>query len=185
MYIIGMSYEDLMAKFKVLEELATMQVRVGWIDGNGTARKAYENMVSRKKTGKPTPSLKAPVSNALIARTLNYGREAGVTAEGRRYPEIPARPFMTVAMEKFEKERERILARYVPKVVSGKMTVRQLATAIGSFYKDKVTEAIRDSEKYQGLSEKTLAARRHNGRPSAVPLIDTHQLIDSVSFEVK
>lgn len=185
MYIVCMSFEDLMAKFKVLEELANKQVRVGWIDGNGTARKAYDNMVSRKKTGNPTPSLKAPVSNALIARTLNYGREAGVTAEGRHYPEIPARPFMTVANEGFEKIKDRILKRYVPMVISGKMTVDQLANEFGKWYMDEVTKAIRDSSKYQVLSEKTLEARRHHGRPSSVPLIDTHQLIDSVSFEVK
>lgn len=178
-------FEELLNRYRNLVRLAEKTVRIGWIDGNGTARKALQNLKKRKRTGNPTPSIKAPVSNALIARTLNYGREEGVTAEGRHYPKIVARPFMTYAREGFDRIKFRILARYVPRILSGKMTVDQLADAFGKFYMDEVTRAIRDSEKYQGISEKTLMARRHHGNSSAIPLIDTHQLIDSVSFEVK
>lgn len=180
-----MDYEDLLAKYNVVDALENMTVRVGWVDGNGSARKAYENMQTRKKTGKPTKSLGIQPSNALIARTLNYGREPGSTANGRAYGRIIARPFMTYAKERFEKQKEKILAKYVPMVISGKMAVYQLAEAIGAFYKDAVTEAIRDSSKYPAVSERTLRARRRHGSSSSVPLIDTHQLIDSVSFEVK
>ena len=44
---------------------------------------------------------------------------------------------------------------------------------------------MRDSEKYEPLRDATVQARIRQGRPSATPLIDTHQLIDSVTFEVK
>ncbi|SHL03785.1 hypothetical protein [Fibrobacter sp. UWH4] len=177
--------EELVEKFKALEDLAKKKILVGWIDGNNTARIAYENLQSRKKTGKATPAIKAPASNALIARTLNYGRQEGTTAEGRHYPEIVARPFMKYAEENFRKIYKRILARNVPLVLAGKMDVDTLANAIGTFYRDEVTRAIRDSSKYPAVSEKTLKARRRHGSTSAVPLIDTHQLVDSVSFEVR
>lgn len=167
------------------EAVDSSEVLVGWIDRNGSARKAYENMQTRQRTGKPTPSLKIPPSNALIARTLNYGRLEGVTAEGRHYPEIPARPFMDVARENFDKVKDRIFRRYIPQLIAGTMSVDQFLAAIGSFYMDQVKVAMRDSSKYQELSQKTKDARRHRGNGDPIPLIDTHQLIDSVSFEVK
>lgn len=167
------------------EAIGSSKVLVGWIDKNGSARKAYKNLQLRKKTGQPTPALGIEPSNALIARTLNYGRLEGVTAEGRHYPEIPARPFMTFAKEGFDKVKGRIFASYMPFVLSGKMSVDQFLAAIGKLYADEVTKAMRDSDKYHILSDRTIAARRYRGNGSPVPLIDTHQLIDSVSFEVK
>lgn len=178
-------YEQLISRFNKLAELEKKEVLVGWIDGNNTARIAYENLQTRKKTGKPTKSIGKPASNALIARTLNYGREAGSTANGKSYPKIHARPFMTYAKENFEKLREKILARNVPLVMEGKMTAEQFAKFIGKAYADEITRAIRDSSKYPPLSASTLKARRRHGSTSSVPLIDTHQLVDSVSFEVK
>lgn len=178
-------YEQLIAKFSKLAELEQRRVLVGWIDGNNTARIAYENLQSGKKTGKPTQSTGMPASNALIARTLNYGRQEGTTANGRHYPEIVARPFMKYAEEGFNRIRAGILARNIPLILSGKMTIEQFLKFVGKAYADEVTRAIRDSSKYPSVSEKTLAARRRRGSTSAVPLIDTHQLVDSVSFEVR
>lgn len=179
------NYEQLLSRFRKLAELESKQIRVGWIDGNNTARKAYENLQKRKKTGKPTKAIKAPASNALIARTLNYGRKEGTTAEGRSYPEIVARPFMKFAEENFRKIYGRILSRYTPLVLSGRLNPEKLAEIIAIAYRDEITKAIRDSSKYPSPSAKTLKARRRHGSMSAVPLIDTHQLVDSVSFEVK
>lgn len=179
-------YEKLIDRFRNIAELEQHKVLVGWIDGNNTARVAYENLQSgKKKSKKATASTSMPPSNALIARTLNYGRQPGQTATGRKYPEIPARPFMKFAKEGFEKLRDKIIARNVPLLLSGKMTCDQFLKFIGKAYADEVTMAIRDSSKYPPVSEATLRARRRHGSSSAVPLIDTHQLVDSVSFEVK
>lgn len=178
-------YERLISKFRKLAELERFTVLVGWIDGNNTARIAYENLQSVKKSGKPAKSPGLPPSNALIARTLNYGRLAGTTAQGRKYPEIPARPFMKFAKEGFDAIREKIIARNVPLVLAGKMSVERFAKFIGAAYKDEVTRAIRDSSRYPSPSDATIKARRRHGSSSSVPLIDTHQLVDSVSFEVK
>ena len=96
-----------------------------------------------------------------------------------------ARPFMKYAEEGFNKIRKRILARNIPLILSGKMTPEEFLKFIGKAYMDEVTRAIHDSSKYPSVSEKTIKARRRHGSTSAVPLIDTHQLVDSVSFEVR
>ena len=65
------------------------------------------------------------------------------------------------------------------------MTVQTMCEELGMRLKDCITLAMRDSEKYEPLRDATVQARIRQGRPSATPLIDTHQLIDSVTFEVK
>ena len=179
------TFEELRKRFDALKKLNEKTVLSGWIDGNGTARKAKENLDYRKKTGKLTPALKQPASNSLIARTLNYGRKAGVTAEGVPYSEIPARPFLRFAMERFRALMPKIEQAYLPRIMAGEMTVEAMCDELGLRLKDCITLAMRDSAKYEGLHDATLKARIRRGRPSTVPLIDTHQLIDSVTFEVK
>lgn len=179
------TFEELHRKFDALKRINERKILSGWIDGNGTARKAKENLDYRKKTGNLTPSLKQPASNALIARTLNYGRKAGVTAEGVHYCEIPARPFLRFAMERYRAMMPKIEQKYIPLVLAGRMSVETLCLELANRLKDCITEAMRDSMKYEPLHDATIDARIRAGRPSAVPLIDTHQLIDSVSLEVK
>lgn len=179
------TFEELKKKFETLNNLSEKTIISGWIDGNGTARKAKENLVYRNKTGKLTPSLKAPASNALIARTLNYGRKEGTTAEGVHYPEIPKRPFLRIAMEKYRALAPKIEQKYIPRIISGQASIEMLCLELGNRLKDCITQAMRESDKYEPLHESTLEARRKQGRPSSIPLIDTHQLIDSVSLEIK
>lgn len=160
--------------------LQTLKFNVGWVDGNKTADQAYQQL-RRKKTGKNQPSLKKPVSLALIGRTLNYGREPGITAEGVKYGRIPARPFMKVAVEIAAKKFPRILQRYVPMLTSGMMTRESFKTYVGERLRDCVVEAMRKSEAYTPLAQSTIRQRRKH---SNVPLIDTGELLNSVSFEV-
>lgn len=91
------------------------ELAVGWPDGNRTAvyysRQKSENY--RKGGGKSVPAGK-PVSLAMVARTLNYGREAGCTVSGHRYPAIPPRPFMDLASANFAKKADAILRRLLP-----------------------------------------------------------------------
>lgn len=170
----------IVAKIKELEAaFGSACVVVGWIDGNGTAQTAYAHLQAKAATGDDQPALGKPVSVALIARTLNFGREPGVTAEGRRYGRIPARPFMTFAAEIWEKEFPKILKRYIPEVLSGRMTADGLFTVIGERARNAVQKAIREG-KYAPLSPKTIAAKG-----SSVPLIDTGRMVDSVTFEIR
>lgn len=166
----------------IIDRLSRLEVAVGWIDGNGTARQAKANLDYRNATGGLTPSLGAPVSQALIARTLNYGREAGMTLGGRKYPAIPARPFMDVAKEKFGAVYPRLLKACLPRVLSGAMGVEEFGKLVAVRVKDSVVEAIRDSGRYAPLSPATLKNRRHGGD---TPLVDTGAMVNSVTFEVR
>lgn len=165
-----------------IDWLQTLRFNVGWVDGNKTADQAYQNLRMKKKTCKNQPSLKKPVSLALIGRTLNYGREPGVTAEGVRYGRIPARPFMKVAVENAAKIFPKILQRSVPMLMSGMMTRESFKTYVGQRLRDCVVDAMRTSEAYTPLAQSTIRQRRKH---SNVPLIDTGELLNSVSFEVK
>lgn len=164
---------------ETLRRLERLEISVGWIDGNGSASVALGNLLFRRATGKATPASRLPATQALIARTLNYGRESGVTAEGRRYPAIPARPFMSVAREIFARKFQKIRAKLLPRVLSGKMTVEAFAEQVAIRMKDAVVEAIRTGT-YAPLSPATVARKG-----SAVPLIDTGATVNSVTFEVR
>lgn len=166
--------------------LKKCSVAVGWVDGNKTAEEAYQHLLEKKATGEDQPSLKRPVSLALIARTLNYGREPGTTAEGVHYGRIPARPFMAIAEAKFKGETlPKICRAYLADVVNGKMSQDQFLEMVGSYAVGAVREAMSDKEYWisqgLGLAESTLANRRHGGDQ---PLVDTGTLRASVSFQV-
>lgn len=164
---------------EIEDALASSTVAVGWIDGNGTAQVAYAHLQSKKETGLDQPSVGAPVSLALIARTLNYGREEGTTAGGVHYPRIPARPFMTFAAEIWDRESPKILKAYFPKVLSGRMSVDMLLKYVGERAREAVQKAIREGE-YAPLAASTVARKG-----SSVPLIDTGRLVNSVTFEIR
>lgn len=164
---------------ETLRRLERIEISVGWIDGNGSASVALGNLLFRRATGEATPASRLPATQALIARTLNYGREAGVTAEGRRYPAIPARPFMSVAREIFARKFPKIRAKLLPRVLSGRMSVEAFAEQVAIRMKDAVVEAIRTGT-YAPLSPATVARKG-----SAVPLIDTGATVNSVTFEVR
>lgn len=177
---LDLSKMPVMGKIKELDDaLSSSVIAVGWIDGNGTARKAYANLMKKMKTGKDQKALGKPASIALIARTLNYGRLAGTTAEGRKYPEIPARPFMKFAAEIFERVFPKEMRRVMPMYLSGTLSVDGVLKSIGERAKESVQEAIRTGD-YAPLSERTIAAKG-----SSTPLIDTGKMVESVSFEIR
>lgn len=164
-----------------LRDLAAGKLLIGWPDGNKTAVYATENRAYRKRTGNRTPSIKKPVSLALIGRTLNYGREPGVTLEGHAYGPIPARPFMALATENLKKEMPKILKRYLPRLLSGRISYQNFMVIMGRRGVEHLQKAMREGN-WTPLSPRTIANRRHGGD---VPLIDTHTLIDNISFEIK
>ncbi len=163
-----------------LDKLGRMTLRVGWPDGNLTAEQAYRSLQRKKATGRDQPSLGRPVSLALIARTLNYGREPGRTLGGVAYGRIPPRPFMELAKELFGKKAGEILAEFLPDVLSGRMTERMFMERLGAVAAGEVKRAMTDG-KWAPLAPSTLAKRRHGG---SAPLVDTGTLSSSVSFEI-
>lgn len=159
--------------------MGSSTIVVGWIDGNGSAETAYAHLQAKNSTGENQPAVGKPASRALIARTLNYGRQAGTTAEGRSYPEIPARPFMDFAKEIFDRVFPKLMRRYMPGYLAGVVSVDDFLAVIGSRAKAAVQEAITNGD-YAPLSPKTIAAKG-----SSVPLIDTGTMLRTVTFEIR
>lgn len=164
-----------------IEELGQIRVKAGWVDGNLTASEAYAHLQAKKKTGMNQPALNRPVSLALIARTLNYGREAGETLGGTRYPAIPARPFMDLAERNFRKKLPRMMKAWLPALLSGKMTRREFEERLGSYMVGEIRTAMTEGQ-WAPLSAYTLKNRRHGG---SRPLVDTGTLRASVSYEAE
>ena len=154
-------------------------VVAGWIDGNGSAVTAYAHLQAKRATGNDQPAVGRPASLALIARTLNYGREPGQTLGGRKYGRIPARPFMAFAAEIWAREYPRILKAYVPRVLNGTMSVDAFLAAMGERTRDAIKKAI-ETGTYAPLSPKTVARKG-----SSKPLVDTGRLLNSVTFEIR
>ena len=67
-----------------LKSLQSKRVMVGWASGV-------------MHPGNPGEQ---PVSMATVARVVNYGRPAGIGKNGKPYPAIPARPFMSLAFDR-------------------------------------------------------------------------------------
>lgn len=171
-----------------MSQLGKKTAVAGWVDGNGSADAAFHDMLLRKATGELSPSLKVPPSYALIARTLCYGREPGQTLEGKKFGAIPPRNFFKVAMDLFEQKKAPFLKFHMTRVLRGQESVETFYKALGDQLQNCITEAMRDSDKYQALSPATLRARRKRKvqpNESAIPLIDTGRLINSLSMEIR
>lgn len=164
-----------------LKKIARASVVAGWVDGNKTAAEAYAHLQAKQATGKNQPALTKPVSLALIARTLNYGRLAGQTLGGTKYPAIPARPFMEFAKKELSPKLPKILKKHLPRLIRGEISEKQFYEVIGSYMAGAIKEAMTNGA-WVPLSQTTLKLRRHGGNK---PLIDTGTLRASVSFEVR
>lgn len=177
---MGQAELPVMKKVKELEDaLSSSVIVVGWIDGNNTLQTARSNMRFREMTGRRTNAIAKEPSLALIAATLNYGRQAGETLSGHKYPEIPARPFMKFAMEIWEREFPKVLGRIMPSYLGGSITVDGVLKELGERAKNAVQKAIREGD-YAPLSPRTVAAKG-----SSTPLIDTGRMVNSVTFEIR
>ena len=159
--------------------LSSSVIVVGWIDGNDTLQTARSNLRYREITGRRTNALAKEPSLAMIAATLNYGRQAGETLSGHKYPEIPARPFMKFAMEIWDREFPKILGRLTPAYLRGTYSVDDVLKTLGERAKNAVQKAIREGD-YAPLSPRTVAAKG-----SSTPLIDTGRMVNSVTFEIR
>lgn len=138
----------------VMAALNGSHVLVGFPQGDPKAQRAEGTM-----------------SNASLAALHNYGS-----------PEqhIPARPFMTEAMESGENKRKvRILMLGgLRRMVVGRETLRGMLGKAGEFMVGAIKDSIRDGN-WALNKPRTIAAKG-----SSRPLIDTAQMMNSVSAKV-
>lgn len=158
-----------------LEYLNSHTVKVGWVDPT--------------EMHKPANPKEQPRSMAMVARTLNYGREAGTTSNGKRYPAIPARPFMDLTFRKNRRKLEETVNGLYSMLANGKTTGKKLVTIAAEFWMGKIRDTMDNSAQFIALSPATIAARKRRNRSlrsisADKPLIDTGALKESIDFEV-
>lgn len=157
--------ERIRAQKRAAHRLDRTTVDVGWIDGAMT----LDNR---------TPF-------AVIARTLCYGREEGVTSKGWKYPAIPARNFMK-AYEKFGYEKaalptaSRCLADIFRNGSEFKADMAKQLAPFGAKAEGQLKLAIL-KEHYKSNAWSTVAswARRHSGTSSNLTRNDKKELVDT------
>ncbi|HCM61775.1 MAG TPA: hypothetical protein DIT05_04400 [Morganella sp. (in: Bacteria)] len=109
-------------------------------------------------------------------------QELGYPAGG-----IPPRPFMRPAMTEHRQEYGQLIGRAVKAAVNGKITVTNGLTQIGAKAAGDVQMAIK-SVTTPPLNDATIAvrSRRHSkGKSTNKPLVDSGQMLQSVTFAVE
>lgn len=174
---------------RAARKLQEMRVQSGWIDGTRT-------------TGSNTPF-------AVIARTLNYGREPLVTRKGWTAPEIPARNFMKQCTDKFSSPALAEASKALSLVFRSGMEYRAdigralqpvaerlsgcLKTAIvrGEYRKNARATILPWAKRHANSSKAMRQANRLKGeaRVQALsankqPLVDTGELVQAVKGRV-
>lgn len=162
-----------------LVNLSKTVISVGWVDGSKAHQKALSSLNAKNKKGEA--KFKHDTSLALIAATLNYGRDAKSGKGG--YPAIPARPFMDVLVNDHSDKIRNIFSLCMNDLVTGKITLQAAKDKIGVVALGQLRVAMGDSSKYEKLSPATL--RRRVNKEGAKPLIDTGTLRNSSDYFIK
>ena len=169
--------ERIRAQKRAAHRLDRTTVDVGWIDGAMT----LDN--------------KTPF--AVIARTLCYGREEGMTSKGWKYPAIPARNFVK-AYEKFGYEKKalpvasRCLADIFRNGSEYKADMAKQLAPFGAKAEGQLKLAIL-KEDYAKNSPATIAswAKRHQGTKKGFgagnkkELVDTGAMVEHITYGVE
>ncbi len=173
---------------RTARRLERTSVRAGWIDGS--------------KTVSGTPF-------AVIARALCYGREAGTTRKGWKYPAIPARNFVRGYNNDFSKATEREAGRALQLVFAKgaeyQADLTLLLSGIGSRAAGGLRQAIVHDRYKQNARSTVLAwAKRHSGSTRQMraanklqgdqrflafagmkkELVDTGAMVDHITYDV-
>jgi hypothetical protein len=160
---------------EAMAQLSRKKITVGWIDPEAK----HKDPVSGKQT----------ISLGKIARVLSTGWEAGVGADGREYPRLPARDFFSVARKLYSKKLNVIVKKAMKTVAKQKQTADEACEMLAVYWEGKVQAAMRKSGEYEKLAESTIAARSNTHRTVPAenletPLIDAGVLIASITHKV-
>lgn len=140
-----------------LEELAALQVNVGFNDNSKTYKvkaKGKQNKVDG-------------VSVAQVAAWNEFGTEHS-----------PSRPFMRQTLKDQREEITKFARNRAKGVVNGSMSAKMALNGIGSYVKGRIQAEIRDGE-FEPNAPSTVA---HKG--SSKPLIDTGRMRKSIVYVI-
>lgn len=172
-------FNDLERLKKEFEYLQTHAVKVGILDdGSGKKRdraKAQRKLMKRKGLIKKGGTGKKSESKGKGATILEYAifNEYGTSR-------IPKRPFfrLSVGTQKAQNEIKEYLNTQIENIISGELTGQGAYDNLGTFVVQKIKKTIM-SGNFAPNDAKTIKRKG-----SSTPLIDTHSLYNSISYEI-
>ena len=172
-------FNDLERLKKEFEYLQTHAVKVGILDdGSGKKRdraKAQRKLMKRKGLIKKGGTGKKSESKGKGATILEYAifNEYGTSR-------IPKRPFfrLSVGTKKAQNEIKEDLNTQIENIISGELTGQGAYDNLGVFVVQKIKKTIM-SGSFAPNDAKTIKRKG-----SSTPLIDTHSLYNSISYEI-
>lgn len=172
-------FNDLERLKKEFEYLQTHAVKVGILDdGSGKKRdraKAQRKLMKRKGIIKKGGTGKKSESKGKGATVLEYAifNEYGTSR-------IPKRPFfrLSVGTQKAQNEIKEYLNTQIENIISGELTGQGAYENLGTFVVQKIKKTIM-SGNFAPLDSKTIKRKG-----SSTPLVDTHSLYNSISYEI-
>lgn len=118
----------------------------------------------------------SPVNNAQLGFIHQFGSPA---------KNIPARPFLPEGVRDVQKPIAVALEDAARKTMAGKgASADQVLHKVGLIAQEGVKKRIKTGP-FVSLHPQTLAARRRKGRKGTKPLIDTAQLLNSITYVVR
>jgi len=92
---------------------------------------------------------------------------------------IPARPWLTEGVNEGVDKYQQVARNKVPRVMDGTMTIQTYYNLLGEIGKSEIQKYIRNGD-FTPLADSTIEAKG-----SSKPLIDTGQMRNAVTYEVK
>lgn len=176
------NFEDLERLQKELKYLQTHAVRVGVL-GNGSSKRRDQSKAKRKLM-KRKGLLKKGGSFVNRDKTRKKSKSALVEeyAIFNEYgtSRIPKRPFfrLSVGTQKAQNEIKEYLNTQIENIISGELTGQGAYENLGTFVVQKIKKTIM-SGNFAPNDAKTIKRKG-----SSTPLIDTHSLYNSISYEI-
>ena len=108
-----------------------------------------------------------------------------INEKGSPLQNIPARPWLVPGVESATKKIIGVLERSAKKAVVEKGAIEKGLNAAGIIAQSSVKNYIRKGENFKPLSDATLKSRKSKGFLGEKPLIETGQLINSVTYVIR
>lgn len=130
-------------------------------------------------TEETAPRMNEEITNAFIGDIQDHGNEAR---------SIPERPFLDAGIESIKYDIGLCMAQAIKSALSEKSffgrPYKRWLNKAGEIGAKGVQDFIKAGN-FESLKESTLAKRRARGNYSTAPLIDTGQLLGSITYDVR
>ena len=143
-----------------------------------TRKNVFVGVPKEDAPRKPKEGEKVHVNNATLAFIHTNGSPAD---------NIPARPFLVPGIEKGQEKNIKIMKKGMLRALTNRRAVDETLNAVGLNSQSAVKSYMRDSSNFAPLREKTIEARLSRKHPhkGTKPLIDTAQLMNSISYVIR